>query len=79
MTIRKSMKAIADLDARSSELYNRRIFIRACRAELEEKQKLLASGDISVADRINELFEIIDDHVAWINRNVPIIKRQLAS
>ena len=79
MTIRKVFKDADDLRARINEAHTQKILIDNNKKELSELQKKLALGDTSVAPRIKELMELIDQKVEWLSRNEAIIRDQLAS
>lgn len=79
MTIRKVFKDRDDLKARINEAHTQKILIDNNKKELSELQKKLALGDTSVAPRIKELMELIDQKVEWLSRNEAIIRDQLAS
>ena len=79
MTIRKEVRNSLDLNDRINEYHNIKVFLNANKDELNELQKRLANGDLSVKSRVLELFDMIDEKNEWIKRNVPIIKSQMAS
>ena len=86
MNIRKSEKLAMDLRDRVNELYNVRLALSELGKELAQlKAKLEDPGSVTrksdilkMAQRADEICEIIADKVEWINRNLPIIKKGLA-
>ena len=79
MTIRREFLASHDLNDRINELQTQRTFLHANLDELNVLQAKLRKGDSSVIGRVHELFDLIDEKRAWIKRNIPIIKEQMAS
>ena len=79
MTIRREIRNSQELNDRINEYHNIKVFLNANKDELNELQKRLANGDLSVKSRIIELFDMIDEKNEWIQRNLPIIKSQMAS
>jgi predicted nucleic acid-binding Zn-ribbon protein len=79
MTIRKEVLRSHELNDRINELQTQKMFLHANLDELNELQEKLRNGDQSVAGRIRELFDLIEEKREWIARNVPIIKKQMAS
>lgn len=79
MTIRKEFLASHDLNDRINELQTQKVFLNANLDELNKLQEKLRNGDQSVIGRVRELFDLIDEKRAWIKRNIPIIKEQMAS
>lgn len=79
MTIRKEFLASHDLNDRINELQTQKVFLNSNLDELNKLQEKLRNGDQSVIDRVRELFDLIDEKRAWIKRNIPIIKEQMAS
>lgn len=77
MTMRKTEARAIDLCDRVNELSLRRTLLGSCRNELNDKKALLAKGDTSVMPRIKELFDLIEMHNAWIERNLPIIQSMM--
>jgi len=79
MTIRKQDYQKQDLMDRINEYATVRTFLHANKDELNHLKVRFANGDKSVLPRIYELFDLIDEKNAWINCNLPIIKKQMAS
>ena len=79
MTIRREIRNSQELNDRINEYHNIKVFLNANKDELNELQKRLANGDLSVKSRIIELFDMIDEKNEWIQRNLHIIKSQMAS
>lgn len=79
MAIRRESLASNDLNDRINELQTQRTFLHANLDELNVLQDKLRNGDNSVIGRVHELFDLIDEKRAWIKRNIPIIKEQMAS
>ena len=79
MAIRRESLASHDLNDRINELQTQRTFLHANLDELNVLQDKLRNGDNSVIGRVHELFDLIDEKRAWIKRNIPIIKEQMAS
>ena len=79
MAIRRESLASHDLNDRINELQTQRMFLHANLDELNALQEKLRNGDNSVIGRVRELFDLIDEKRAWIKRNIPIIREQMAS
>lgn len=79
MTIRKSVLRSHDLNDRINEYQTQKLFLHANLDELNVLQQKLRDGDTSVMARVKELFDLVDEKRAWIKRNLPIIKEQMAS
>lgn len=79
MTIRKEFLRSHDLNDRINEYQTQKVFLHANLDELNVLQKKLREGDTSVMTRIKELFDLVDEKRAWISRNLPIIKEQMAN
>lgn len=79
MTIRRQDYQKHDLMERINEYATVRTFLHANKDELNHLKVRLEKGDKSVLPRIKELFDLIEEKNAWIQRNLPIIRSQMAS
>ena len=49
-----------------NEAKNQRMFLEADKKEIEAIEEELKSGDTSRKARLEELFELVDHHVKWL-------------